>query len=338
VDALSDVLRAVRLTGAVFFDIRVSSPWVAETPDGGEILTRLFPGSDHLIPYHVVTEGTCWGRVLDGPATKLETGDIIMFPRGGAHVMSSAPGMRGRPNLSLYRWPEDGQLPFSLAIGDSGRDPGRVVCGYLACDGRPFNPLLAALPPVIHVRAMAGDPLDAFVRFAVNESKAPRVGGESALTRLSELLFIEVVRRYLETLPEEQTGWLAGLKDPHVGRALTALHQHPARDWTLEDLAREVGMSRSALAERFAALVGEPAMQYLTNWRMQLAARDLISSTDGLAEIAERVGYGSEATFSRAFKKVVGMAPGQWRRHRDGAITRSSRTPVGTRRGQPVDP
>jgi AraC-like DNA-binding protein len=222
--------------------------------------------------------------------------------------------MRGKPDLSLYRRPQDGRLPFTIAMDQSGRDPGRLVCGYLACDARPFNPLLAALPPVIRVSDRDGGPLNAFVRFAVAESNEPRIGGESTLARLSELMFVEVVRRYFETLPAEQTGWLAGLRDPHVGRALTVLHQSPERAWTLQRLSREAGLSRSSLAERFTALVGQPAMQYLTNWRMQLAANRLLSGLEPVAAVAEFAGYESEAAFSRAFKKAVGMAPGQWRR------------------------
>jgi AraC-like DNA-binding protein len=317
-DALSDVLRAVRLTGAVFFDIRASEPWVAEAPPGVSIVGTIFPGAEHLISYHVVTRGTCWGGILGEPPMPLSAGDIIVFPHGDAHVMSSAPGMRGTPDIALYRPPSDGQLPFTMSMGNTHADPAHVVCGFLGCDARPFNPLLAALPRVIRVSDRAGGALGAFVQFAVAESKAPRIGGESVLGRLSELMFVEVVRRYLETLPDDRSGWLAGLRDPFVGRALTALHRSPARDWTLESLAHEVGLSRSALAERFTQFVGQPPIQYLTNWRMQLAANHLVTGMDSVAAIADRVGYESEAAFSRAFKKAVGTPPGQWRKHRNG--------------------
>jgi AraC-like DNA-binding protein len=169
---------------------------------------------------------------------------------------------------------------------------------------------------VIRVSDGAGGAIDAFVQFAVAESKAPRPGGECVLGRLSELMFVDVVRRYLETLPADRTGWLAGLREPFVGRALTALHRNPSHGWTLESLAHEVGLSRSALAERFTQFVGQPPMQYLTNWRMQIAANQLLGSTDSVATIAERVGYESEAAFSRAFKKSVGAPPSQWRKRR----------------------
>jgi AraC-like DNA-binding protein len=317
-DALSDVLRAVRLTGAVFFDVRASEPWVAEAPPGDLIVRKIFPDAEHLISYHVVTRGGCWGNVIGEPPMRLSAGDIVVFPHGDAHVMSSAPGMRGTPDLALFRPPSDGQLPFTITMGISDADPTHVVCGFLGCDARPFNPLLAALPRFIRVSDRAGGASAAFVQFAVAESREPRIGGECVLGRLSELMFVEVVRRHLETLPADRTGWLAGLRHPFVGRALTALHRSPAHDWTLESLAREVGLSRSALAEHFTQFVGQPPMQYLTNWRMQLAANHLLSGMDSVAAIAERVGYESEAAFSRAFKKAVGTPPSQWRKHRDG--------------------
>jgi AraC-like DNA-binding protein len=315
-DALSDVLRAVRLTGAVFFDIQASDPWVAETPPGTSIVQSIFPGVDHLISFHVVTRGACWGGAVDEPPAHLVAGDVIVFPHGDAHVISSAPGMRDTPDTSLYRPPSEGQLPFTILMGNPRADQTNIVCGFLGCDARPFNPLLAALPRVIRVSDRAGGALGAFVRFAVAESKEPRIGGESVLGRLSELMFVDVVRRYIETLPAERADWLAGLRDPPVGRALAALHRSPAHDWTLESLAHEVGLSRSALAERFTQFVGQPPIQYLTNWRMQLAANHLLSGVDSVAAIASRVGYESEAAFSRAFKKAVGAPPGQWRKRR----------------------
>ncbi len=313
-DALSDVLRAVRLTGAVYFDVTASEPWVAEAPPGGSIVDTIFPGAGHLVSYHVLTRGACWGGVLGEPPVHMAPGDIIVFPHGDAHVMSSAPGMRGVPDLSIYRLRGDGQLPFTLSMGSDRPDPSHLVCGFLGCDAQPFNPLLAALPRVIHVSARAGGALEAFVQLAVAESTQPRPGGGCVLSRLSELMFVDVIRQYLETLPPGRSDWLAGLRDPHVGRAITALHESPARDWTLETLAREVGLSRSALAERFTQFVGQPPMQYLANWRMQLAANHLLTSLDSVAAVAERVGYESEAAFSRAFKKAVGVPPSQWRK------------------------
>jgi AraC-like DNA-binding protein len=314
-DALSDVLRAVRLSGAVFFDIRASDPWVAATPPGRAIVGAMFPGSEHLISYHVIIDGGCWAGVHDTPPIRLSAGDIIVFPHGDPHMLSSVPGMRATADLSLYRPPADGQLPFKLSMGQSQAESARFVCGFLGCDVRPYNPLLNALPRVIHVSDRGGA-LGTYVRFALTESKQPRIGGESVLSRLSELMFVDVVRQYLEGLPAERTDWLAGLRDPFVGRALTALHRDPARAWTLQTLARAAGLSRSALAERFTEFVGRPPMQYLTNWRMQLATSQLLGGRESIAEIANRVGYESEAAFSRTFKKVLGTSPSLWRRER----------------------
>jgi AraC-like DNA-binding protein len=315
-DALSDVLRTVRLTGAIFFEIRAAEPWVAETPAGESIVGTIFPDTQHLIPYHVVTHGSCWGWAVDESPIQLSEGDIIVFPHGDAHVLSSTPGMRGSPDFGLYHPPRDGQLPFNIALGDASAASAHIVCGYLGCDARPFNPLLIGLPRVIHVSECKGGAIEAFVGFALAESREPRIGGECVLGYLSELMFVEVVRRYVQTLPQDRMSWLAGLRDPLVGRALTALHRSPADDWSLESLAREVGLSRSALAERFTQFVGQPAMQYLTHWRMQLAANHLLSGTDSIATIAELTGYESEAAFSRAFKKIVGTPPSEWRKRR----------------------
>ncbi len=216
--------------------------------------------------------------------------------------------------MALYRLPRDRQLPISISMGDPEGAAAHFVCGFLGCDARPYNPLLAALPRVIRVSDHTGGTLAAYVQFALAESKEPRIGGQGVLGRLSELMFVDVVRRYLETLPADRRDWLAGLRDPFIGRALAALHRNPVRSWTIESLARNVGLSRSALAERFTQFVGRPPMQYLTNWRMQLAANYLRSGMESVAVIANRVGYESEAAFSRAFKKVVGTPPGQWRK------------------------
>ncbi|HTD72211.1 MAG TPA: AraC family transcriptional regulator [Steroidobacteraceae bacterium] len=317
VDALSDVLRAVRLTGAIFFDIQASEPWVAETPSGEAIVEAMFPGSEHLVCYHVITRGSCWACIPGEEPTRLSAGDIIVLPHGDTHVLSSTPGLRRTPDMSLYRMPADGKLPVSISMGGSQGESVHLVCGFLGCDARPYNPLLTALPRVILVSGAAGGALAAYVQFALAESKEPRMGGQCVLGRLSELMFVDVVRHYLETLPADRTGWLAGLRDPFVGRALTAFHRAPARAWTIESLAKSVGLSRSALAERFTQFVGQPLMQYMTNWRMQLAANHLLSGVESVAVIANRVGYDSEAAFSRAFKKSVGAPPSQWRKVRN---------------------
>ena len=313
-DALSDVLRAVRLSGAFFFDVHARGPWVAETPLGRSVVDAMFPGSgsDHLICYHAIMEGTCWCTLEGEEPLKLVAGDIVVLPHGDTHVLATDVGMRKAPNMELYRMPDDCRLPSRISVGTEDGTPARFVCGFLGCDSRPYNPLLTALPRVIRISDHASGALGAYFRAALEESKG-RMGGECMLGRISELMFVDVIRRYLETLPEDRTTWLAGLRDPYVGRALTALHEFPARDWTIEALAQAAALSRSAFAERFAQFVGQPPMQYLTNWRMQLATNYLRNSHETIAAVANRVGYDSEAAFSRAFKKSLGSPPSEWR-------------------------
>lgn len=316
-DALSDVLRAVRLTGAVFFNLDVKAPWVAETPTATECVPFVMPGAGYLIEYHVITRGSCWAGLTDDTPVRLETGDIIVFPQGDAHVLSSRPGMRFKPDMTTFEGADKAQLPFLLQFGGEGPDEAGVVCGFLGCDARPFNPLLSALPRFLHLPAASPHRsawLNHIVQAAIDESVNKRSGGESVLGRLSELMFIEVVRSYIQTLSTGETGWLAGLADKHVAAALNAMHGKPSQGWTLEDLAKLAGLSRSAFAERFTQVLGQPPIQYLAEWRMQLATGLLTNTKDSIAQIATQVGYESEAAFSRAFKKLIGSPPAEWRR------------------------
>jgi AraC-like DNA-binding protein len=326
IDVLSDVLRTVRLTGALFFPMEVSSPWVDEIPDATAFAPLVLPGAQHVVSYHIVTDGSCWAALRGGPSVRLETGDILVIPHGDAYRMSSAPGLRSEAPrdavLTFFREMAAGRLPAVVLEG--GGEPPRagVVCGFLGCDVRPFNPVLETLPRLVHLRrpttSSGPDRLDHVIEFALMESRQRRSGGRCVLLRLSEVLFVEVVRRYLDALPPGQSGWLAGLRDPIVGRALAALHDRPVQAWTMERLAKDVGASRSSLAERFTEFVGQPPMRYLAQWRMQLAARLLSDGTAKVSAVALDVGYDSEAAFSRAFKKIVGMAPAAWRHRRAG--------------------
>jgi AraC-like DNA-binding protein len=321
-DTLSDVLQAVRLKGAIFFDIETTAPWVAEAPAAKIVAPAVMPDAEHVIEYHVITSGSCWASVVAPGAEpiRLQAGDVVAFPQGDAHVLSSAPGMRGDLDLSLFKLPENAeQLPLIFNMGGNGDEKAHIVCGFLGCDSRPFNPLLDALPRILHVRpavsARSGW-LDEFTRFAVMEAKEKRAGGNGILARLGELMFVELVRRHVESLPEESKGWLAGLRDRHVGRALSLLHERPLQAWTLDQLAKEVGVSRSSLAERFTVFVGTPPMQYLQKWRLQIAASKLAEGVSNIATIAAEIGYESEAAFSRAFKRSVGTPPAEWRSKR----------------------
>lgn len=319
-DVLSDVLSAIRLTGAVFYDVSARSPWVAEAPPTQKIGGLVMPGAQHTIEYHVVTRGSCWISIVDRGAfepVELNEGDIAVMPQGDPHALSSRPGMRAEPEWSLHqRPPDDSMLPFVLRTGSDGPIETHLVCGFFSCDARPFNPLLAALPRFMRLGRSAGTPVDRleqFIGLATAESESRRPGSQSILNRLSELMFLEVVRQHMDELGAGRTGWLAGLRDPLVGRALSLLHAEPARAWTLEDLASAAGASRSALAERFTQLVGCAPIQYLTQWRMQIAARRLAEGGVKVATVAQEIGYDSEAAFSRAFKKFVGQSPSEWR-------------------------
>jgi AraC-like DNA-binding protein len=320
-DTLSDLLRAVRLRGALFYYIDGASPWVAEAPPARDIIPAILPGAEHMIEFHGIVKGSCWAAIVGESPIRLNEGDVILFPQGDPHVMSSAPGMRA-PSVdkSFFFSPRPPQLPYALSMKDAeittarldggGRDRATIVCG-----------LLAALPRVLQVPGStlgADSWVTTFLRAVVTESNQRRPGGEAVLERMSEMLFVEVLRRHIDSLPPEQTGWLAGMRDPAVGRALALLHERPARPWTLQKLSQEAGLSRSSLHERFVHFIGQPPMQYLTRWRMQVASGLLRDTNAKLVEISLQVGYESEAAFSRAFKRGVGVSPGAWRREKRG--------------------
>lgn len=319
-DILSDVLHAVRLTGAVFFDIRATSPWVAQAPPSREIAALVMPGAEHVIEYHLLVDGSGWANLLaaDSPPMALEAGSIVIFPHGDPHVLASTPDLRSEPNLAVYDAAmRDGRLPFRLDMGDGGPQGARIICGFLGCDALPFNPLIHALPRMLHVAGgeRVQDPwLRQLIEATVKETREHRIGGRGIVAKLGELIFIEAVRRYAEEQGADARSWLAGLRDRHIGQAIRLLHRNPARPWSLAELAREVGVSRSVLAERFVEHVGLPPMTYLHNWRMQIAAALLAEGHQSLRQVAAGVGYESEAAFSRAFKRSTGRAPSEWRR------------------------
>lgn len=318
-DVLSDVLLAVRLTGALFFHVEARTPFAAETPSSAAIGRRVMADADHVIGFHIVTEGSCWSEAVDRPEppVQLSAGEMVIFPAGDANVMASAPGMRGKPDVQQYYRPVDETLPFSLTMNrDADAERCRFVCGFLACDARPFNPLLASLPMIVRapVSAQSWQWMAGLLDAAVDASGSAGAGQEAMLAKLAELMFVEALRAHLDGLPADARGWVAGLRDPQVGRVLQLLHGRPGEPWTLPRLAGAVGMSRSSLAERFTAYVGIPPMQYLTRWRLQLAARMLEDGRATVSHAAAAVGYQSEAAFTRAFKRYVGEAPGAWRR------------------------
>lgn len=313
-DALSEVLRVVRLSSAIFFNARFTAPWCFTSPAASSVMQTLHPGAEQLAVFHLLTEGSC--RVdLDGMAPiELQAGDVIVFPHGAAHLMASAPGVVSAGPADLQAILR--RRPRLLQYGGGGAVT-RFVCGYLVCDPRLCRSILQALPPVVTVRLRADgrkDWLEESILYAVAEAASPRPGGEGVLAKLSEVLFVEVLRRYITQLPTEQTGWLAGLRDRVVGKALALMHERPAQDWTLETLAREAGTSRSVLAERFSHFVAQSPIGYLTRWRMALAANLLRNSALDLSRIAGEVGYNTDTAFSRAFRREFGMPPAAWRR------------------------
>ena len=323
-DTLSDLLRSVRLRGAAFYYVSFQGQWSAAAEAAKEIAHVVMPGCDHVMEYHMFAKGNGWAAVDGLPPVRLQAGDVVLFPQGDRHVVSSAPGLtptEQRPELLLAR---HGQRPVPISFHEGIVDAGPlpiesadavVVCGFLGCDARPFNPLITALPRILHLPASrAGGWVAHAIDQAVLESNERRPGGDAVLERLSEMMFVDAARRYLDSLPDDSVGWLAGLRDRHVGRVLALMHERPEREWSLDDLAHQVGLSRSALHERFVRYVGQAPMQYLANWRIQLGARLLRESSRIVADIALEVGYESEAAFARAFKRMVGTPPAAWRR------------------------
>jgi len=313
-DPLSDVLRAVRLNGAFFYVFEGIAPWSISVGPARELVPRVLPEAEHLMAYHIVTAGSCWIGCEGVPQVELHPGDGILFPHGDAHLASAE-----RQEASGRRYNHAPSRPLErIRVGTGPGSRVDLVCGFLGCDARPYNPLLAALPRSVMVRGIATGWLAEFPRQVVAEAWQNRAGGDTMLTRMAELMFVEVVRRYSEELSPQQTGWLAGLRDSLVAAALAELHARPAHPWTLAELARAVATSRTVLSERFVQTVGLPPIQYLTEWRLQLAAEQLAGGSKKVAAVAAEVGYESEAAFSRAFKRRTGHAPAGWRRMRQG--------------------
>jgi AraC-like DNA-binding protein len=316
-DALSDVLRVARLTGGVFLHAEFFAPWCMAARVGPEHCTPALGPASHLILYHYVVEGELRIRVSegDGDGLVLGAGDVVLLPRNDVHLVGSDLTLPPVAGVDIIQPPKNGGL-FTIHHGGGGERT-RMICGYLGCDGIEENPVLSTLPALLKLDAEQGGAAEwirSTFQYAADEVASGRPGSETVLAKLSELLFVEAVRRYAETLPQGQTGWLAGLRDPYVARTLALLHRDVTRDWNVDDVSREVGLSRSALADRFLGLLGMPLMHYLANWRMQLASQKLRNTNASLAQIADSVGYTSEAAFSRAFKKTFGTAPAAWRR------------------------
>ena len=343
-DVLSDTLRVVRLSGAVFLNAILPAPWSVQMAPPRELAQYLRLPSDCIALFHIAVRGHSWFVVPGHPPVALEAGDAILLPHSTPHVMFSDLNMLTMPPVPMRALlPPLPPNEIVVIAGTGVGETSEFVCGFLHCDQR-FNPLIGALPDMIVIHpceneqreeqreeqratlsagnALApstvlsvqpGDWLETTMRHTVAESLGGGPGNSDMLVRLTEILFVEVVRRYMQRLPTAHPGWLAGVRDPIVGQALRLLHSRPDEPWTVEELARAVAVSRSTLADRFTALIGETPMRYLAAWRMQLAKHLLKQTTLNLAEVASRVGYDSDVAFNRAFKRHVGQSPAAWR-------------------------
>lgn len=314
-DAFSEILTGVKLNGAVFFNAEFSAPWGVSAPTSREHAAVFAPGAEHVVVFHLLTHGKAVAQLSDGCFENLGPGDIVVFPHGDAHHMADSRSTpRPFPDYNVGEKVRTRDL--SPVIAGGGGTETRFVCGYMSCDPFLSRPLLSGLPPILKVNIRtdsSGHWLENSILHLVEEAASGTVGSEAMLAKLSEALFVDTLRRYVAALPEQQTGWLAGSRDPIVGKSLGLLHSRVAHPWTIADLAEEVGISRSALIERFTKYIDEPPMTYLARWRMQLAARTLEKTSRGVGEIAADVGYESEAAFNRAFKREFGQPPGRYR-------------------------
>jgi len=303
-DVLTAVMDAVRLRSRVFCRSELKSPW--------GIALR---ASSHA-HFHVIERGGCWLRLQDQEPLALAGGDLVVIPHGTGHTLTDSPKTKARPleQMVAGRTSEAGCLV--MRGGGEGVETS-LVCGAFRFERPDAHPLLALLPPLIHIRPAergAAEWLEATLRFLAWETREAGPGTETIISRLTDVIFVQALRAWIESLPEGRGGWLGALRDRHVGAALGLIHRVPERDWTNASLASEVGLSRSRFAARFTALVGQPPLTYLTRWRMEKAASLLQEGDRGLAEIAASVGYESEAAFSKAFRRRFGLPPGAYRR------------------------
>lgn len=319
-DNLSEVLKSVRLEGALFLDAEFTAPWCMRGRYGMASIKERLAGADHVVMFHFLTHGACQVRLADGgEAVDLTAGDLVMFPQDDRHLMGS--DLRLAPleaDFLIDAAAECAPNPEFISIRQGGGGATtRFVCGYFASSRGLCRPLFEALPRLLRIRLgdeQASSLWRQLARAGVNVSNSSVAGRESTLAKMAELMFVEALRRHVATLPPDGEGWLAAIRDVAIGRALALLHADPARAWTVDALAREVALSRSLLAQRFSSLVGESPMQYLTRWRLAIAARELRAGSDAIGRVAERIGYETESAFSRAFKREYGLPPGSWRR------------------------
>jgi len=303
-DPLGEALHALRMSGAFYCRSELTEPWGLTLP----------PLPDYVW-FHVVTSGRVSLDLGDGDLTTLHGGDMALVTHGAGHRLCSDPAAPAPGILDLPR--EEISDRYEVLRHGGRGSLTRMMCGAVRFDHPAARDLVALLPEIIYLDA-AGSPdvagMHGTLTLIAAETKRPRPGGEAVITRLADVLIIQAIRCWLDTDPRAQTGWLGALRDAQIGQALTLIHGDPARPWTVATLAEELPMSRSAFAARFTELVGEPVMSYLTRWRMRVAVNALHDEGATVAELANRLGYRSEAAFARAFKRVVGVAPGSVKR------------------------
>lgn len=313
-DVVDDILRSMRLTGAVFLDAEFTAPWCVTAQVGPQDCQPFMTPPAHIIAYHYVIEGGVCLFLEGAPTLEAQGGDLLIFVRNDAHVLASGPGLRPVSGDDLIQPPgPDGIARIRLGGGGARA---RIFCGFLGTEDR-SNPIVASLPPVLKLSLDAaglGEWIEASMRYAVGRFVDADPAAASELGQLSEILFTEAVRRYVKSSPEDATGWVAGLRDPVVARALALVHTRFAKPWSLDELAREAGISRSALGERFARHVGMSPMRYLNHRRLQEAADMLRHGSWPVSRIANEVGYESEAAFSRSFKRAFDCSPAAFRK------------------------
>lgn len=314
-DALSEVLRAVRLTGAAMLHADLGAPWAIEAAASTALAKPFLPEADSPAVFHLLVAGECTLEAGTAGPVRLRAGEVAIVAHGEAHRLANGEGAQPVALASLAKPPIAGELAPVVHGGRGERT--RIITGLAAMDRRLSDPLLASLPAVLRVD-LRGSPAAALLEdslgLTLSESDAPRPGGLAMLGALAELVFIEAIGHHVESTPPGATGWLAGLNDRFVGRAMALLHGRPGEDWTVEKLARQVGISRSALAERFTMVLGDSPIAYLTGWRLALAARNLAGTHRAVEAIAKEAGYESVGSFSRAFKRVYAKPPSIWRK------------------------
>lgn len=304
VDPLGEALHFLRMNGIFYSRPEFSAPWGLEIPP-----------TEGSLMFHFVTSGRCWLEVEGAEHRQVQRGDLVLVPHGEGHRLSSAPGIAA---AKLFDLPRDVMTErYEIFRHGGGGAVTTMVCGMVRFEHPAAHHLIKLLPAMICSEASSSPHMDwinSALRFMEDEARELRPGGEAVITRLADILVIQTIRAWIEQDPAAQTGWLGALKHQQIGRAITLIHRNPARAWTVASLAAEIAMSRSAFAARFTELVGEPAMHYVARWRMHLARSWLKEGDAPIVELAGRLGYESEAAFSRAFKRFIGVAPGAVRR------------------------